>query len=73
MTTRSFDRHIHINYRPEFVEIWNDAPQEIKNICENMGEPYGYSGQNVFYFVMLLYACHSLGNLDSTFFCFKRN
>lgn len=49
MAKLSLERKIHFDYSPPFVAYWNYQSQEFKNLCDELGRPYGYSGMNVFY------------------------
>jgi len=49
------ERHIHFNYTKEFIEVWKAQNQTMKDLCEEVGKPYGYTGQNVFYCLLHRY------------------
>lgn len=51
----SHDRHIHFNYDENFMILWNMQSDTFKNKCEELGEPYGYSPQNVFYSFLIMF------------------
>jgi len=46
------ERKIHVPYPDWFVDYWKAQPDEFKNTCTDIGKPYGYSGQNVFFFFL---------------------
>ena len=53
------DRKIHFNYTPDFLYYWSLQTQELKDKCDEIGKPYGYSAMNVFY-MWLIYYIYSL-------------
>ena len=59
----SHDRHIHFPYFPEFIEHWKIQPPELKAKCREIGQPYGYSGMNVFFIWFLLYFSHNTAGI----------
>ena len=63
MAKGSNDRHIHFNYFPEFIEHWEQQPQEMKTLCDSLGKEHGYTGINVFYILFIQYWTHKEGNI----------
>lgn len=45
---------VRIPYTDAFQTIWDKLPENIKQDCRDIGKPYGYSGQNVCYFALIL-------------------
>ncbi len=64
MGKKSIERTIHFYYIPEFIAHWKEQTNEMKILCDSIGEPYGYSGMNVFYCFFFQYHAHRTGNVD---------
>jgi len=64
----SLERKIHFNYTPEFVEHWNEQNAEFKELCDTVGRPHGFSGQNIFYIFYLLYHGHREAGIDQKYY-----
>ena len=58
------ERHIHFYYHPLFIQHWNEQNETFKNICRDLGEPYGYSGMNVFYIWLFIWLQYYWAGMD---------
>ncbi len=58
------ERHVHFIYFPDFIAHWNEQPAELKQLCNDIGEPYGYTGINVFYVYFVQYWTHIEAGID---------
>lgn len=59
----SHDRTLHFDYWPLFIEHWRGLSPEFKQLCEDIGKPYGYSGMNVFYSFFLQFWAHEFSEI----------
>lgn len=55
------ERHIHYRYSPLVQEYWSYQTEEFKQICDDVGKEYGYTGINIFYIVTIIKAIQSVG------------
>ena len=62
------ERKVHFNYSIPFLEVWQQQSQEMKNWCEALGQPYGYTGQNTFFVLMHLYLLEKYSEQPLTFY-----
>lgn len=63
-----FERHVHFNYDPKFIEFWEDQSDTFKNQLEAWGEPYGYTGINIFYIMAWVWSVqHTSGRTFKPF------
>lgn len=64
MSKISFERHIHFKYTPTFVEVWKQQPTALKTLLNTVARPFGYSGMNVFFVLVILYLVTKYGLWD---------
>lgn len=54
--------HITISYMDIVVDLWRQQTPELKDILDEIGRPFGYSGMNVLYYYVLLRIINHLGS-----------
>ncbi len=64
------ERLVKFRYFPELIAHWEEQTPEFKTLCIEFGEPYGYSGQNVFLLFFLSYYSHQTA--EETYQEYKR-
>ncbi|MEE8341915.1 MAG: hypothetical protein V3R52_07445 [Candidatus Neomarinimicrobiota bacterium] len=65
------ERKVHLVYYPELVAHYKEQTQECKDYCASVGEPYGYSSMNVFFFFFYNYWLHQLSEVPRIPFLHK--
>ena len=60
----NIDRQVHFSYGPKLLYWWGQQPESIKEKFNEVGEPYGYSGMEVFYLYTRFIIMKYRGNYD---------
>ena len=55
------DRHLNFDYNQEFIDLYNDQPEELKAKLDEWGIEFGYTAMNVFYILCWLYMVKYFG------------
>lgn len=55
------ERHVHFHYAQIFIEHYREQTPALKQLCHDIGQPYGYSAMNVFYVFFFQYHAHRTG------------
>lgn len=66
-------RKIKFFYEPEFLVLWNETDKEHRELLAKMGKPFGWSGMNALYIMLVMYCVIKYGPLDKKFYDWRKS